>query len=333
MGIVFVSFIVGTLLSRKSRNSTKPSTLDVPETSKPLLPAFQSEMVANSVGLLARLSDLLRAVLLISSVGLMYYAQLQLFRNPRFAQDDLYALLVVGWVGASVVLWIAPLPVPEIKLPGAVAIRIRWPLLILSIELALFAGWRSLVAANATVYEQLIVWVLSMIGLKLAFVPTQPLISRADRLKKWEWVLIGLLFIGALLIRGVNIETMPRGMEDNEAEFALAGAAITPNGMVSSPFRSGFDAYAFLQSDLAGISIQFLGINASAARIPSVLLGTLTIPAIYLLGRELYNWRLGLAASMFALGWAFHIQFSRLGLNQVGDPCFGTLRFTFSFAE
>src|SRR5207302_5809598 len=37
----------------------------------------------------------------------------------------------------------------------------------------------------------------------------------------------------------------------------------------------------------------------------------------------------GVLAALFSLGWALHVQFSRLALNQPGDILFGTLTFYF----
>ena len=64
-------------------------------------------------------------------------------------------------------------------------------------------------------------------------------------------------------------------------------------------------------------------------RIISVILGTLTIPAVYQLGRVLYDRRIGLLAAFLLAVLPPHIHFSRLGLNNIADPLFGTLALAF----
>ncbi len=68
-----------------------------------------------------------------------------------------------------------------------------------------------------------------------------------------------------------------------------------------------------------------LGPNLLSLRIISVVFGTLTIPAVYQLGRLLYDRRIGLLAALLLAVLPPHVHFSRLGLNNIADPLVGTL--------
>jgi hypothetical protein len=71
------------------------------------------------------------------------------------------------------------------------------------------------------------------------------------------------------------------------------------------------------------------GQTLTGLRLASVIFGTLTIPAVYLLGKEMFERRIGLVAALLLATFPPHIHFSRLGLNNIADPLFGTLALAF----
>jgi 4-amino-4-deoxy-L-arabinose transferase-like glycosyltransferase len=64
-------------------------------------------------------------------------------------------------------------------------------------------------------------------------------------------------------------------------------------------------------------------------RAASVVFGTLTIPAVWLLGRALGDRRTGLLAAFALAVLPVHIHFSRLAMINIVDPLFGTLALAF----
>lgn len=68
------------------------------------------------------------------------------------------------------------------------------------------------------------------------------------------------------------------------------GIPVMPSGMIYSR--------AFLDTLLIAQSFKIFGINEFAARMPSALFGVLTIPLIYLAGKELGNKRVGIIAAL-----------------------------------
>ncbi|HML22841.1 MAG TPA: glycosyltransferase family 39 protein [Aggregatilinea sp.] len=71
------------------------------------------------------------------------------------------------------------------------------------------------------------------------------------------------------------------------------------------------------------------GSTLAGLRLPSAVFGTLTIPAVYLLGRSLFDRTTGYIAALLLVAYPPHLHFSRLGLNNIADPLFGTLAYAF----
>jgi len=96
--------------------------------------------------------------------------------------------------------------------------------------------------------------------------------------------------------------------EENVATFARAilqrGYPVLGNG-----YSTG--VYNWLQYWLSAGSAKFFGLNEFAVRFPSVIFGVLTIWAIYLLGKELFNKKVGLISAFFVTFLKIEILWSR----------------------
>ena len=75
--------------------------------------------------------------------------------------------------------------------------------------------------------------------------------------------------------------------------------------------------------------VGLLGRNLEGLRILSVIVGTLGIPALYFLAKELFDRKTALLAALMPGRFPPHIQFSRIALNNIVDPLFGTLALAF----
>lgn len=84
-------------------------------------------------------------------------------------------------------------------------------------------------------------------------------------------------------------------------------------------------SFPFLYPYLQSLSVDVMGRSLAAIRAPSAILGALTVPALYLLARALFNRRVGLMAALLLATYPPHLHFSRLGLNNIADPLFGVL--------
>ncbi len=76
-------------------------------------------------------------------------------------------------------------------------------------------------------------------------------------------------------------------------------------------------------------TVHLLGRELEGLRAVSVILGTLGIPALYLLARTLFDRPTALLAALLLAVFPPHIHFSRIGLNNIADPLFGTLALAF----
>lgn len=88
-----------------------------------------------------------------------------------------------------------------------------------------------------------------------------------------------------------------------------------------NPIASFTWVYPYLQSGL----LEIFGRDLLGLRMLSVILGTLTIPAVYRLGKILFDTKTALFAALLLATFPPHIHFSRLALNNIADPLIGTL--------
>ncbi len=83
---------------------------------------------------------------------------------------------------------------------------------------------------------------------------------------------------------------------------------------------------------LQQISMRLFGPELFGGRLPVALIGALTIPAIYLLAKNLFDRKTGLLAAAVLAVFPAHIHLSRLTMVIVPDPLFGTLAAAFLVA-
>src|SRR5262249_28925495 len=90
------------------------------------------------------------------------------------------------------------------------------------------------------------------------------------------------------------------------------------------PFNT-VTAFTWIYPYMEAGSVSLLGRPLSGLRLISVIVGTLGVPALYLLVKELFDHKTALLAALLLAVFPPHIQFSRIGLNNIADPLFGTL--------
>jgi 4-amino-4-deoxy-L-arabinose transferase-like glycosyltransferase len=71
--------------------------------------------------------------------------------------------------------------------------------------------------------------------------------------------------------------------------------------------------------------IDVFGQTTEALRIPSALVGALTVVAVYMYGKAMFGNRAGMLAALSLSVLHFHINFSRIGLNNIWDELWYTL--------
>lgn len=199
------------------------------------------------------------------------------------------------------------------------------------IGLSMYAGW-SAIEARHTVWTYLALWGAGVALTIAGLVPgaearawgKQALASlRAERR---TWLLLGALLVAALAVRVAFLDTIPPIQAGDEAQFAQEAVSVAHDtGWRYNPFAMGIWHHPRTVHTLMAASIELFGQTKAAARLPWALLGALTVPAVYFLGRTLGGRQVAWAAALFMLTFPAQVQFSRTGMDMIGDPLFATL--------
>lgn len=156
-------------------------------------------------------------------------------------------------------------------------------------------------------------------------------------------LLIFLIVAVGFLLRVWRIADVPPNLGNDEISIAYDSYSIITTGKDSSgaflplSFRSNNDFKAPLYVYVAGPFIKILGNNELAVRLPSVIIGTLTILTLYLLvNRITGSHSLSLGASFLLAIAPWHIYTSRIALEAnlaLGLLTFGVYFFFVSFTK
>ena len=138
-----------------------------------------------------------------------------------------------------------------------------------------------------------------------------------------DWLILALLIAGSLLLRVPYIETIPMGVDPDEASLGLS-VVDAATGAANDPFAAGWATHPTLQFFANSVFVRWLGRTFLALRLPWAIVGSLMVAALYVLARAGYGRRVAVLAGLLALGSNTAIHFSRLGLNNNGDSLFIT---------
>ncbi|MBN1979004.1 MAG: glycosyltransferase family 39 protein [Anaerolineae bacterium] len=173
-------------------------------------------------------------------------------------------------------------------------------------------------------------WVIGVAWFLMAFVPSvsvkQTLLNLGWRLRRRRLELAGLaaLLLAALLVRAVDLEHIPANLGGDEGTQGLAALELVGPPM-GNPFSTGWYSVPTMSFLAYGSAMKVFGATIAGARTLSALVGTLTVLTTFLFARQLWGWRAAwIAATLLAFGH-YHIHFSRLASNQIGDGFVVTL--------
>jgi Dolichyl-phosphate-mannose-protein mannosyltransferase/PA14 domain len=219
-------------------------------------------------------------------------------------------------------IWIADWPCSSAKVADEHADRQRIGLGLGAAVLAAIAAvvWWQFRFQTPEATRGALAW-LAAVLLVIAAVtrPTKPGLTR--------WTLVPwVLFVAAFVPRVWSNIDLPYGVWFDEAQAGLEArrflqqARFTPITDTYGRDASGF--YYLLAAVLHIVNDPVLASRGLAA-----LLGALNVPLVYLLGRELFGWRVGIAAAVLLAASRWHLDVSRLGWGPITWPVCATLAF------
>jgi len=138
------------------------------------------------------------------------------------------------------------------------------------------------------------------------------------RLSWKAWLTLAALLGAAFLLRGVNTQEIPHVLSGDEASSGLSAVDFIA-GRTDNIFGVGWFSFPALFFYIQSLPIRLLGQTTPALRLLSALAGTLTVGAVYLTARAMFGELVGFAAGLFMAAFHYHINFSRIGLNNIWD--------------
>jgi 4-amino-4-deoxy-L-arabinose transferase-like glycosyltransferase len=128
------------------------------------------------------------------------------------------------------------------------------------------------------------------------------------------YILLFLIITLGFFLRIYNINNTPPGVYPDEAvngqDALLANA--TGNYQWFYPSNQGREG---LFMNLIAILFKFFGVSVLTLKLPAIIFGTLTIYGTYLLGKELFNVRVGLISSFLIAVAFWAMNFSRISFR------------------
>ncbi len=145
------------------------------------------------------------------------------------------------------------------------------------------------------------------------------------RANRRELVIVSLIMLAGLFIRVWELSDALHIFID-EYNFAVTVDSMQHGDSYSLflPFNE-IAAFPALFPYLQRFFVDIFGHDLVGLRLLSAVIGTLTIPAVYLLARELFDRKVAFIAAALLVTYPPHLHFSRLGLNNIADPLPGTL--------
>jgi 4-amino-4-deoxy-L-arabinose transferase-like glycosyltransferase len=133
-----------------------------------------------------------------------------------------------------------------------------------------------------------------------------------------EVAFVLLLALAAFALRAVALSSIPWLLTGDEAHIGLDGLKFA-EGTQTNPFITGWWWHPALYAALQSVPLRLFGRTTFALRIGSAFVGALTVAGLYVFARRFWGGAVALVASGLLAGMAFHIHWSRLGLDPIYD--------------
>jgi 4-amino-4-deoxy-L-arabinose transferase-like glycosyltransferase len=141
------------------------------------------------------------------------------------------------------------------------------------------------------------------------------------RFQNWsrtDTMAILVLTLASLALRGIALSDIPWVLTGDEGSAGLSAVEFL-DGRKNNIFGTSWFSFPAMFFAVQSISIRILGQTTFALRLPSMIAGALTIPALYFFARVTFGRKVAMMAGAFLTTFHFHIHFSRIGLNNIWD--------------
>jgi len=144
------------------------------------------------------------------------------------------------------------------------------------------------------------------------------------KIGRTELLFTGVVFLAALLLRGVATAQIPTTFSGDEGSAGLSALNFV-EGRANNLFTIGWFSFPSLYFAVQSVGIRLMGQSIEALRVVSALAGALAVVATYWLARSLFDRTMAAVAAVYLAASHYHIHFSRIGLNNIWDSFFGML--------
>ncbi|MEJ2758844.1 MAG: glycosyltransferase family 39 protein, partial [Anaerolineales bacterium] len=195
------------------------------------------------------------------------------------------------------------------------------PVQLLYLLLAVLAALTACLASGTNNFVAADFWVMLLswlAGIFLAMLGAWKPGEHPPKASRRTWLICAGLFAVSLAIRAVAAGSIPPLLNGDEASAGLSALRFIQDD-INNIFGVGWFSFPAMYYAIQSVFIRLFGQTTFALRFSSALIGSLTVPAVYLIGKRIYSHRAGLLAALFLAGSHFHQHFSRIGLNNVWD--------------
>jgi len=140
-----------------------------------------------------------------------------------------------------------------------------------------------------------------------------------QRHHRGEILIVIVILLVASFFRFYQLEKYPPGLYPDEAMNGSNALVANSTGdyKIFYPENTGREG---LFINIQALSVKWFGIHPWALRGVSALFGILTVLGLYLLAKELFDWRVGAVASFLLAISFWHVNFSRIGFRAIMLP-------------
>lgn len=164
-------------------------------------------------------------------------------------------------------------------------------------------------------------WLSSVVLYGLAFLPRRGQSSAGRTLRSrltYSLPVVGVVLLAAVL-RLWSLGNIPFTLGGDEASQGLEALRVL-RGEIRNPFSTGWYSVPTMSFFFNSLSLAVLGPTVTALRLPWALVGTLTVAVVFCLVARVKGTVMATATAGLLATYHYHIHFSRLGSNQIGDP-------------